>query len=208
MRKKQLIWAALLVTAAASVYGGGSGSAPVSSPSSDSFEAIILQNIQYIPQQLRVGTSYNGLIRHGTVTLMNQHEIDGWENYKNTVIYADFEPNESNLCGVASALMIRSKTAKNTVITPDNELTVNNCLTELAYGLTVGRYGGDQMYEVDVNNTGLLYVYPNWESYPRIDRISVEDQFYITSEIILANLYTAQKKDPALDEIIIDKGGV
>lgn len=79
MRKKQLIWAALLLTTAVSAYGSGSAPTEPSSsqPQSGSTDVVVLENIQYIPQQFRVGTSYNGLIQHGIVKLMNQREIIG-----------------------------------------------------------------------------------------------------------------------------------
>jgi hypothetical protein len=75
----------------------------------------------------------------------------------------------------------------------------------MTYWLYVGLYGGTKNYRIDVNMTGLLYVYPGWNIYPQTDDNSVLDQFNITRYIIY-NFYTAEKEK--LDYISIDRGFV
>jgi hypothetical protein len=164
----------------------------------------VLKNIQYIPQQFRVGTSHDGTIRHGSINVVSNEEIEGWDNYKNNVIYADFTPNQNKLCGVASALMVRSKSARNTVLADDDYQLINDYLTEISYGLYMGRYGGISMYKIDINEGGLLYHYTDW--YSRLyDRAAVEAQFEIT-KYMLRYLYKAKMEE--LDYITIDRGFV
>jgi hypothetical protein len=189
---------------ASSVFGGSASQPADPNPQKppDISNEIVLKNIQYIPQQIQIGTSPSG-IRHGAITAMNTEELDGWEAYKNRVIYASVLPESNLYCGIAAALMVRSKLAQGSIITPDYEVTINNSLTEIAYGLYTGRYGGPNKYTIDVTQYGLLYTYPNWNA--RLDQSSVESQFNIT-KMVLSTLYLAKKG--MIDVIPIDRGYV
>jgi hypothetical protein len=180
---------------AASVYGGGSSSPPSrptpSQPANSSNE-IVLKNIQYIPQQ------YPNIRMSSYVPKPLITPFD-------TISYPSFyimTPNPDKFCGVAAALMVRSKSAKNTEIIPDSGDAIRASFETLVDGLYNGIYGGGR---IDVNGDGLLYVYQDW--YGRTDERSVREQFDITGKVLI-DVYTAQKQSPRLDNISIDRGFV
>jgi hypothetical protein len=191
---------------ASSVFGGSASQPADPNPQkpSDISNEIVLKNIQYIPQQIHIGVSPSG-IRHGTVTLMSSEEMEHWEAYKNRVIYASVRPETNLYCGIAAALMVRSKLSKGAVMIPYNTQAINDSLTDMAFGLNDGRYGGPNRYAIDVTQYGLLYTYPNWSA--MLTQTFIEEQFDIT-KLILSNLYTARKQFPALDFTPIDNGYV
>ena len=139
----------------------GSGGSSVSSGVSNE---IVLRNIQYIPQQIHIGVSHDGAIRHGTIILMNSTEVANWEAYKNNVIYNEVSKDSNRYCGLASALMVRSKAQRYSTLAKDDETVINNGLTDMAFGLVQGRYGGPNEYKIDVVESGLLYIRSDWWS--------------------------------------------
>jgi hypothetical protein len=94
--------------------------------------------------------------------------------------------------------MVRSKSAKNSKIIPDSENAIRQSFETLVEGLYYRYYGG---VSIDVNAYGLLY----WDG--RVNYQAADEQFGIT-EKVLSNVYTAQKKNPRLDYISIDRGFV
>jgi hypothetical protein len=214
--KKQLIRMALLVTAAAFMYSGTCSSSTPSQPSKPSNE-IVLKNIQYIEQQYP-GINPGIMLSSGMIDLLNRQEpnLQGinkttiYDGYDGTPIipiipilppinpYIVFPPDPDNFCGVAAALMVRSKSAKNTEIIPDSGDAIRQSFEALVDGLYKGDYGGGS---INVNVNGLLY------SDGRTGYQAADEQFGVT-ENVLRNVYMAQKYAQWCDYISIDRGFV